>query len=344
MNRTGVIASRWRRWAGAVLVVLAAAGLMAPTVALAQEQVAFASRNTGQGRTYSYKLRDEYTKAIASVSFTVRRDDLEDVNQGLTSMATAEKKILPDLLARGNQRCDEIARKYKGLAHCTVTETNSGPFQIVQHFSKGVDRGAVESDVKRLMSELMALHDQLLSRYSFQVTGSGQNRTFGLDYAAVAKRAVDAMVPVARAVKSADLPIAGTTNGRRIALSRAIAFMQAIPYEALGAQRSTGLGFLPPVALIDENKGDCDSKSVAYAAIARTLAPGTPVAIIVVPGHALVGLGIATQPGDVTITFGGLTYVLAEPVGPAPAHIGQIGPISEAALKNKSKINVVRVF
>jgi len=336
--RTGFIA---RRWLGAGFAL---AVLVLPVLATAHEQIGFSARDTGAGREFSYRLRDQYTGEVSRLSFTLRRSDLKDTAQGLRPPADVMAANVPKIIARGNQRCEEIGRRYNGRANCTVTPTADGSYQIGTHYSSGVDRAAVERDVQRLLNELQSYGDQLFQQGNYALSGSGANRTFALDYAAIAKRAVTAMEPVARAVKSADIAIPQTPNARRIALSRAIAFFQAIPYEVLGKQRSSGMGFLTPLAVIAENRGDCDSKAVAYAATARTLAPGTPVAIVVVPGHALVGLGISPERGDATLTQGGITYVLAEPVGPAPARIGEVGPLSRDGLRNSSKVQLIRVF
>lgn len=339
MNRTGLIA---RGLAGSLLGALL---MLAPHAARAQEQVAFSARDTGSGREFSYQLRNEYTGDVVPIRFTLRQADLKNMNEGLSPVADLQASALPKVIDKGNQRCAEIAERYNHRASCTVSATPSGSYEVRMRYLKGVDRAAVERDVKHMMSELQALQDKAVEDGSYSVNrGRDGVGVISFNYAAVAKRAVNPMAPAARAIKSAPMAISQTTNTLRIQLSRAIAFMQAIPYQRLGKQRSTGMGFLPPLAVISENRGDCDSKSVAFAAMVHTIAPDTPVAIILVPGHALVGLGIPVQKGDATLMSGGLTYVLAEPVGPAPARIGVIGPISQSGLKRSSDVQVLRVF
>lgn len=319
--------------------------IFAPPAARAEEQVAFSARDTGAGREFSYQLRNEYTGDVTPIRFTLRAADLKNMNRGLSPVADLQAAALPKVIERGNQRCAEIAERYDHLASCKVSPTSSGSYEVRMRYLKGADRPAVERDVKQMMSELQTLQDKAVESGSYSVNrGRDGVGVISFDYAAVAKHAVDPMAPVARAVKSAPMAISQTTNTLRIQLSRAIAFMQAIPYQTLGKQRSTGMGFLPPLAVISENRGDCDSKSVAFAAIAHTIAPGIPIAIVLVPGHALVALGIPVQSGDATLISGGYTYVLAEPVGPAPARIGVIGPISQKGLKRSSDVQVLRAF
>ena len=55
--------------------------------------------------------------------------------------------------------------------------------------------------------------------------------------------------------------------------------------------------------------------------------------MIYVPEHALVGVGLPAEGDDRTFKADGLTYVYAEPVGPAAYPLGQTAPANKRAGK-----------
>ena len=146
------------------------------------------------------------------------------------------------------------------------------------------------------------------------------------DYARIGEQALPGLAPVAQAlgIQLQGLPL-------RAAVTQALAFIQTIPYDPL-EDRANDAGFLPPLAMLADNRGDCDTKSVAFAALVHLLFPKVPSALILVPRHALLALGLDPAPGDRLIRYQGRDWVLAEPVGPSTPPVGQIGEESRAAL------------
>lgn len=153
------------------------------------------------------------------------------------------------------------------------------------------------------------------------------DRSLRPDYARIARESVEPLAPVAAA-------LADSTRGRsrREVFDRLLLFLQTIPYDPL-EDRATDAGFSLPLVVLADNRGDCDSKSVAFAAIAHRLYPELPIALVLVPGHALVALGFPAEAGDRTLRHGGRTWVLAEPVGPGAYPLGRIAEESERGLK-----------
>jgi hypothetical protein len=146
------------------------------------------------------------------------------------------------------------------------------------------------------------------------------------DYARIGEQALPGLAPVAQALGA---QVQGLPP--RAALTQALAFIQVIPYDRL-EDRANDAGLLPPLAMLADNRGDCDTKSVAFAALAHLLYPKVPSALILVPRHALLALGLDPAPGDRSIRYQGRDWVLAEPVGPGAWPVGQIGEESRAAL------------
>ncbi|MBA44948.1 MAG: hypothetical protein CMF62_13235 [Magnetococcales bacterium] len=113
-----------------------------------------------------------------------------------------------------------------------------------------------------------------------------------------------------------------------------LSFFQSIPYDTLqNRKNSNGSGFATPIELLHQNRGDCDTKSTAFASIMRTMYYRIPMIMVFIPGHAFVGLETPAQPGDETLDYKGRTYILSEPVGPSIRPFGSIGPDSAAKLR-----------
>jgi hypothetical protein len=160
--------------------------------------------------------------------------------------------------------------------------------------------------------EWQAATDELLSERGLRLNGN----TYEVDHAGVARRASDPLAECTRALDAAAEP-----DVRRH-LGAFVAFFQEIPYERPPAEwrgRQT-LGFYVPTEVLVGNHGDCDSKSVAFAAMWRHFQ--RPVLLVRVPGHMLVGVEMRPGPGERYVRMGNRYFVLCEVVGPAKRHPG----------------------
>ena len=108
--------------------------------------------------------------------------------------------------------------------------------------------------------------------------------------------------------------------------------MQTIPYEAR-KRKGGDPGYRRPLALLSRNRGDCDSKSVLFLALVHGRLPDLPLAVVYVPEHALVGIGLDGERGDRTFRDDGVRYIYAEPVGPALHPLGETAPEDRKAAK-----------
>ncbi len=112
-----------------------------------------------------------------------------------------------------------------------------------------------------------------------------------------------------------------------------LAFVQSIPYSPLESRiTSSGAGFNPPLKLLWENQGDCDSKVTLTASLLRTLMPRIKMALVFIDNHALIGINITPRANEDTVEYQGVSYVLAEPTGPASLALGKIAPESAQAI------------
>ncbi|MFZ2620513.1 MAG: hypothetical protein WAX89_06525 [Alphaproteobacteria bacterium] len=152
------------------------------------------------------------------------------------------------------------------------------------------------------------------------------------DHRRIAKRYVPAVSPIASA-------IAAQTKGQglRGVVDYTLSFLQTIPYDELvSRQSSNGAGFQTPYGLLLNNRGDCDTKSVALAAILRKLYPSQRIVIVYVPEHAFVGIHATPSRTDYALRLGGEPFILADPTGPHQTRWGVIETTAEAHLKRGS--------
>ena len=114
--------------------------------------------------------------------------------------------------------------------------------------------------------------------------------------------------------------LGGPTDDPREFASTALAYVQSIPYQS---RAKVSNAYRRPLLVLARNKGDCDSKSTLFLALMHSAYPNIPLTMVYIPGHAFAGLGIEPQRGDITFRKRGLTWVVAEPVGPAMFAVGK---------------------
>ncbi|MDM7861690.1 hypothetical protein QTP81_13900 [Alteromonas sp. ASW11-36] len=113
-----------------------------------------------------------------------------------------------------------------------------------------------------------------------------------------------------------------------------LGWLQSIPYSTLTDRVSTnGSGFLPPITLLNQNIGDCDSKTVLAAAIIRAFLPKVPMRMVFLRNHALLAISLTAGNEDQRIMIEGLPYILMEPTGPSLMPLGEIGQQSLLAIQ-----------
>lgn len=134
-----------------------------------------------------------------------------------------------------------------------------------------------------------------------------------------------ALLPIAQAVYE-KLPIDSET---RAYVNLVLSWVQSIPYNELNNRlNSNGAGYLPPLSVVANNQGDCDSKTVLMASLVRSLLPDTKMSMVYLPNHALLGIVLPFRNNEQTIDIDGVNYLLMEPTGPAKTPLGDIATSS----------------
>lgn len=169
-------------------------------------------------------------------------------------------------------------------------------------------------------TQLRRTMDDAKVRYVAQVLRRIDGNTVTVDYVAATRRYVRALAPLAQALSD----IAGGADDRG-RLGLALSFFQAIPYDTLSNRvRDGGFDFAPPPTLLDINRGDCDSKSVALACVLRGLTPHRISAMATMPGHAILAVDVGWREGDAWVRRNGRVFIAMEPAGPAVVPVGRV--------------------
>jgi hypothetical protein len=153
------------------------------------------------------------------------------------------------------------------------------------------------------------------------------------DHVRIALESRTELAPLADQLKQA-----GTTEteARQKTVAHMLGFIQAIPYQLLDSQSGrSGKGFLSPRQVLEQNRGDCDSKVTLMAAMLAQLFPELRQAMVFVPGHALLGVALPAKPGEATLSWEGETYLLMEPTGPGQFAMGRIASTSQTLVDSK---------
>ncbi|WP_429157012.1 transglutaminase domain-containing protein [Aeromonas veronii] len=153
------------------------------------------------------------------------------------------------------------------------------------------------------------------------------------DHVRIALESRSAVAPLADQLKQQG---STETEARQKTVAHMLTFIQSIPYQQLDSLNGRqGKGFLSPRQVLEQNRGDCDSKVTLMAAMLAQLFPELKQAMVFVPGHALLAVDLPAKPGDVTLNWQGQSYLLLEPTGPATLPAGQIASTSKTLVDSK---------
>ena len=153
------------------------------------------------------------------------------------------------------------------------------------------------------------------------------------DHVRIALESRAELAPLAEQLKQEG---ATETEARQKTVAHILDFIQAIPYQLLDSLSGrSGKGFLSPRQVLEQNRGDCDSKVTLMAALLAQRFPELKQAMVFVPGHALLGVALPARPGQATLSWQGESYLLLEPTGPAQLPMGQLAPTSKTLVDSK---------
>jgi hypothetical protein len=285
----------------------ALAALLLFTSDVQAQQLDFKRVSRSGDELLAYRWRDA-EKQEHRVAFTLTR---QAIHEAEASFAEFSLEAMWPIVERDLQ--EEVQRFGDG-AEIDIRRGSDGlHWQLKARDSHSL------GELSRRVEERVAKSKQAyLARYLRRMAGG---RRVLVDFAAATAALQGPLRAVARAL--GDVPNGANDERARIAL--ALGFFQEIPYTTLDDKQRQGGDFLPAPALLAQNRGDCDSKAVALAAVLRTLIHFRKLAVVTMPGHAILAVEMPARPGDTTIRQGGRSYVALEPSGPALAPVGHVG-------------------
>ncbi len=188
-------------------------------------------------------------------------------------------------------------------------------------------RGGTAADRRKWQKNLASLRTNAFNDYinsinHIEFAGFQEQSMVKPDHVKFAVDSRQALVPIARAMRE-KIP---QFLSKRKQIEYLLNFVQSIPYDPLTRRRhNASLAFAPPMSVILQNLGDCDSKATLFAALAKLFYPGGNVAMVILPDHALVAMSLQPTPEDVVINTERGKLVLLEVAGPAVVEPGVVG-------------------
>jgi hypothetical protein len=271
------------------------------------KQLLFNKRSVNGTTSFYYKWHDKYKK-VQDLSFKLPTKTLRAAQ---SEFKPFDNRISNDYVY---ERLKEYTKNHNDLKSKIKVKRVRLGFELEAE-------GTSQELMQQAMTELQelsksAMDDYVEDHYYKYMDG----RTIRPDHARIAHKYVSLMRPVAEAISKKV-----NSKDPRDVVNYALSFVQAIPYDILKSRYfSNGAGFQVPYGLLMGNKGDCDTKSVALAAILRNFYPRLRMMMVYVPDHAFVGLAFPAKGGDRTIRLDGTSFLLAEPVGPNQSPLGVV--------------------
>jgi hypothetical protein len=294
-------------------------GLM-PSLALA-EQLAFSKIEKGDNYQFNYQWLD-YQGETQSLQFLLAKKSIFDRFRNFKVFKADMAKYSINNALQKKLRAEPI----RGVM--IDFNKNSTNDEIV---IKGRNNQTINAAYTRVYKLKQTLSDQYLAdNYYHQFITHDQINAVKPDHGRFANIASIDLKPV----KPIILKKFSIKNIRKVT-DYVLGFIQTIPYATLESRvTASGAGFNPPLKLLWENQGDCDSKVTLTAAILRSLMPRIKMILVFIDNHALLGIQVPVQANDQTVVIDGISYVLAEPTGPRLLPLGEIAPPSELAVGN----------
>lgn len=283
------------------------------------EQLNFSKKAQDDAYLFSYQWTD-YKKQLQQMHFMLSKDAL--FNRFRTLKTYKPKFAKKSILRRMRKKLQQE------------------PIQNVQIFFNEREgktfidiRGADQQVINNAYDKIQQLEENCTQEYlneNYFQSYVDYNKNVGIkpDHVKIANLSVADL----KVLKPIILEKVSILNIRQVS-DFVLSFIQNIPYSPLESRlTSSGAGFNPPLKLLWENQGDCDSKMTLTAGILRALMPRIEIILIYIDEHAFIGLAIPSEGNDVSIEYEGIHYVLAEPTGPALLPWGTLAPASELAI------------
>jgi len=285
------------------------------------EQVSFTKKLVDEHYQFDYQWHDHREK-LQSISFSLPQ---KNIFNRYRNFAIYQPKLAQDYI---NKKLKKHFKKYpvKGVQLSFVEDDG-----VLQVNFRGQNEKLIEETSKKISLLQQGFAQEYLTlKFYHQFTSPQQIMAIKPDHVRIATESVGDL----KALKPIILEQSSIKNIRKVT-NYVLGFVQSIPYSTLESRiTSSGAGFSPPLKLLWENQGDCDSKVTLAVSLLRTLMPRVKMALIFIDNHALLGINIPAEGDDIAVIENDINYVLAEPTGPAILSLGNIAEESAQAIYN----------
>ncbi|MBA7704704.1 hypothetical protein ES703_113522 [subsurface metagenome] len=256
----------------------------------------------------------DYNGGEKYINFSISKDYYKSaINQFGFELSQIYRQIGRELELEAERQLENYGyHKYVDFSFSSTGEISyslSAPSDIYRNVVSAAD-----SLIDYLSDKQSVLFDEKLYDYGFYI----YNNTINIDFNTVISWNHPYLKDCFKALYNS-----GKGYSLQEYLGLFIAFLQEITYEippdTWKGKIIEGL-WVPPEVLVN-NHGDCDSKSVLFCALWKYF-KNSPLIVIEVPGHILVGVGIAPAPGQEYTRIGNQYYVMCEVVGPGKFYPG----------------------
>jgi len=275
-------------------------------------------------RTAKHRLTQEAKQEAANLFNTLQEQYIEQARNEFNVYINEQARRLPSGINIDNEN---KGKNIRASSDGTISKAKAE--RIIDEFLQAmnvtwktinqahIDAFQIEID-KRTQKHYIDTYKQAYYVASFSDIHD-KSYNLRIDFDQVAKLQAAALKPIADA-------IARNTRGfsKREVVNYTAHFIQSIPYDTLNSRDAHGeTGFVAPLTLFDINKGDCDTKSTALAAILFNLYPSMNIKMVLIPNHAFLAIHLDTESADTAIVYHDREYVVVEAAGPALTSIGE---------------------
>ena len=289
------------------------------TAAVAQ-QTAFNRQENGESVTLDYQWTDQFDRQH-QMSLSLSKESLNQSfnNNKHFSPKVAQRYVFLALKKAAMKVNPKEARVQLNMVGQNINVKVSS--RSDNEIRKWQDKMALEQE--------SAFDDYLTQNYYTRYQAPFGQKAIKPDHIRFANESVEGLMPVAQALYALIPPESSVREYVNLVLS----WVQSIPYNTLENRlTSNGSGYSPPMKVISDNRGDCDSKSVLTAALLKALVPDIDLNMVFLNNHALLAAKLPHREGEQNITIGRSDFLLLEPTGPALLLAGQVGRRSESAI------------
>lgn len=295
----------------------------------AQQQL-FDREITDEQIHYQYEWLDR-NQQLQTLSFALPASTLQTMQSKQKSYrpAVAQRYVIVELFKLAQQVDPREAR--------ISLQQRGGQIEIMvnSRTPQLLDKWQTEMEKQQRLAFLQYLYDHHYTEFTTHLGEQGIKP----DHVRYATENRNILIPAAQAIYD---KVEEQSDVREY-VDLLLSWIQTIPYNTLEDRLvSNGAGFAPPLDLLYNNLGDCDSKTTLTASLIRALLPDVPMAIIYLPEHALLAISLPYTDNDETRDIDGTRYLLFEPTGPAQFNFAEISSSSAADMNgNRFSFEIV---